>query len=147
MAGVNTPPVLPKSDLEIRELKDLHVMLSQERGQVVFANSEGKELPIPHSIDVLLQQAVEALLDGAPVSLIPRDAEMTTQQAADYLNVSRPYLIKLLDSGDIPYSTVGRHRRILASDLLEYKEVRNRRRRKSLSERTSFLHDKGFYGS
>lgn len=147
MAGVNAPPVLPESDLEIRELKDLYVMISQERGQVVFANSEGKELPIPHSIDVLLQQAVEALLSGAPVSLIPRDAEMTTQQAADYLNVSRPYLIKLLDSGNIPYSTVGRHRRILASDLLEYKEVRNRRRRKNLSERTSFLHDKGFYGS
>jgi excisionase family DNA binding protein len=70
---------------------------------------------------------------------------MTTQQAADFLNVSRPYLIKLLEQGEIPYIKVGSHRRIRFEDLMEYKQQRNSKRREGLKELTEFLQDEGFY--
>jgi excisionase family DNA binding protein len=61
------------------------------------------------------------LAEGRGVSVIPSHAELTTQQAADVLSVSRPFLIGLLESGRIPYRTVGRHRRITFEDLMEFK--------------------------
>jgi excisionase family DNA binding protein len=66
--------------------------------------------------------------------MIQLSADLTTQQAADLLNVSRPYLIKLLEAGDIKYTPVGRHRRIKAEDLFAYREVRDAKRAAALSE-------------
>ena len=71
--------------------------------------------------------------------------ELTTQQAADILNVSRPFLVKLLDEGAIPYRTVGSHRRIRFKDLIIYREQRKVKRRQGLKELTQFLQEEGFY--
>lgn len=70
---------------------------------------------------------------GRGFRLLPLETKLTTQQAADLLNVSRPHLIKVLERGDIEFETVGRHRRIKAADLLAYKDQRDTTRRDALA--------------
>lgn len=81
------------------------------------------------------------------MSLVPLEQELTTQEAADLLNVSRPFLLKLLEQGEIPYIKVGSHRRIRFEDLMAYKQQRYLKRRQSLKELTHFSQDEGFYES
>ena len=74
------------------------------------------------------------LAQGNAVSIVPRNAEMTTQQAADILNVSRPYLIKLLESGELQFTKVGTHRRVKFGDLMAYRERVKRKSAKAMDE-------------
>lgn len=79
---------------------------------------DGSDVIIPQSATRLLRRALEELAKGAPVTLLLADAELTTQEAADYLNVSRPHIVRLLDDGAIPSRKVGTHRRVRA-DVIE----------------------------
>ena len=91
-------------------------------------------LVVPREAAVLLAQILGLLANGQGVQIIPDGAELTTQQAADMLNVSRPYLIKLLESGEIPYRMVGSHRRVTFQNLREYKRRDGQHRRGVLDE-------------
>ena len=82
----------------------------------------------------LLMDVLRIVGRGDAVTLVPVGEELTTQQAADILNVSRPYLVKILEEGVIPYATVGRHRRVKAEDLFRYKEKRDSDRAEALSD-------------
>jgi excisionase family DNA binding protein len=83
---------------------------------------DGQELLLPKAATRLLGHLLTEMAQGNAVTLIPVHAELTTQQAADFLNVSRPYLIRLLEAGDIAFHKVGTHRRIRFADLQEYKK-------------------------
>ncbi|MDZ8051169.1 MAG: helix-turn-helix domain-containing protein [Aulosira sp. ZfuVER01] len=82
---------------------------------------------------------------GQAVAVVPEERELTTQQAANFLNVSRPYLIKLLEQGEIPYIQVGSHRRVLFDDLKKYKQQRDTERQQGLKELTQFFEEEGLY--
>lgn len=96
------------------------------------------EEPQPVTLTPLISEVMLELLrhlaKGEAVTLVPMGEMLTTQQAADILNVSRPHLSKIVDRGDIPHSKVGRHRRIRAVDLFEYKRARDDRRSVALGE-------------
>ncbi|MFJ2261399.1 helix-turn-helix domain-containing protein [Streptomyces sp. NPDC087844] len=100
-------------------------------------------LALPREAVELLASLLAHLGAGRAVSVVPSDAELTTQQAADMLNVSRPFLVGLLEAGEIEFRTVGTHRRITASSLLEYKHRDDRRRRLVADELTQLGQEMG----
>ncbi|MGB5247021.1 MAG: excisionase family DNA-binding protein [Woeseia sp.] len=98
--------------------------------------------PAGNASDVILTPALSELLiellgyigKGDAVTLVPVTQKLTTQQAADILNVSRPYFVGLLEKGEIPFELVGRHRRVAANDLFNYKNDRDKKRAKAMEE-------------
>ena len=102
-------------------------------------------LVIPRPTVVMLAQVLSLLESGHGVQIIPKDAELTTQQAADVLNVSRPYIIGLLESGQIPFRKVGRHRRITFEALMEYKRQDDLKRRAAADDLADLSQDLGLY--
>jgi len=102
------------------------------------ADNEPEEvMTIPVSAFRLLADILGQMARGNAVTLIPVNAELTTQQAADILNVSRPFLIKLIEDDQIPYRKVGTHRRIRFEDLMVYKRNIDNKRRDVLADLVS----------
>ncbi len=108
-------------------------------------SSNGEEIELPESLSQVLRQLVYYLAQGRAVTIVPLNRELTTQEAADILNVSRPYLIKLLEQGEIPFTRTGTHRRIRIDDLMEYKKRRDAERRRGMAELTQMSQELGLY--
>lgn len=87
----------------------------------------GKEIPLPTSLTILVVQALSKAAEGKKIVLIEENDEVSPEEAAAFLHVSRPYLVKRLTAGEIPFHKVGSHRRLLMSDLIEYKRKRRQR--------------------
>jgi excisionase family DNA binding protein len=100
----------------------------------VVVECGGPTLVLPRPAVTLLAQVLGQLAEGRGVSVIPSEAELTTQQAADLLGVSRPYLVGLLDSRKVPSRKVGRHRRVALSDMLAYMRADDEQRRRAADE-------------
>ena len=97
-------------------------------------NGDGEAVEIPHAVVTVLTKVLSVVSEGKPFKLIPMDEELTTQQAADILSVSKSYLNEVLDSGEICHRKVGQNQLIKLSDLLEYKKQQERRSEEALQE-------------
>ncbi len=93
-----------------------------------------KPIELPSGAVALLMEILEAMAAGRGVTIIPENAELTTVQAAEILNVSRPFLIGLLDEGALPHRKVGKHRRIRMEDVMAYKTNIDREREAVLDQ-------------
>ena len=106
-------------------------------------NSDTEKIVLPSAAMQILLTILSEISHGNPVSIMPYMTELTTQQAANFLNVSRPYLIKLLENGEISYQKVGTHRRVYVKDVIEYKEKIGGARSDTLDELVGLSQDIG----
>ncbi|HHS83533.1 MAG TPA: helix-turn-helix domain-containing protein [Gammaproteobacteria bacterium] len=95
-----------------------------------------EEITVPVAAIKMLVDILNQMAKGNAISMVPIHAELTTQQAADFLNVSRPYLVKLLEGEEIPYHKVGVRRKVFFKDLMEYKTKRDEESITALDELT-----------
>jgi excisionase family DNA binding protein len=134
------------ADVAMRRVKRYLADHSEERDiQVVVGGDPDDTLALPRSAVELLARVLAHMAAGQAVSVVPAHAELTTQQAADLLNVSRPYLIGLLDDGKIEYRKVGKHRRVRADSLMDYKRQDDHERREAADELTRLNREMGLY--
>lgn len=126
------------SDREVEAANHLRrIIAAQAEGNATLDLLDGDEkvsVTLTPSLSALLLELLRYIGDGSAVTLVPIHQMLTTQQTADILNVSRPHLIKLLEGGEIPYQSVGRHRRVLARDVLAFKATRDASRREALND-------------
>ena len=116
-------------------------------GLTVDVTVEGtsESVHLPRAALGLIREVLANMAAGQGVTIVPAHAELTTQQAAEMLNVSRPHVIKLLGEGCIQYRMVGRHRRILASSLLAYQRSQQGNARNAADELAALSEDLGLY--
>ena len=116
-----------RQDMELARVAQRCIMEALDRSKAVKIKleSEAGDLPpielLPASLR-LIGQLLGLMSEGRPIALMPEKQELTTVEAANFLNVSRPFVIKEIDAGRIPHRKVGSHRRVLLSDLIEYAE-------------------------
>lgn len=105
----------------------------------------GETAAVPDAIRVVIVDVSLRLARGETVRIVPDEALLTTQEAADLLSVSRQYLVRLLEANEIPYSMTGTHRRLKAEDVLAYRSRRDLRRRMALDELVRASEEVGGY--
>lgn len=120
--------------LSAKLLADSEDQAIKDKDEVIKLRIQGSEeiIIIPLKVLQLLNAIISNMAQGKSIALMPTDAEVSTQQAAEMLNVSRPHVIKLLEKGEIPHKKVGSHRRILLQDILKYEANFKSERRKKL---------------
>jgi excisionase family DNA binding protein len=118
----------------LRKILAAHATGDAKLRVLTMRRSSQRRLPSPPALSSLLMELLRHIGKGDAVTLAPVSKMLTTQQAADILNISRPFLISLLDKGEIEYSLVGRHRRIQADHLFKYKKERDEKRSKALAD-------------
>ncbi len=131
---------LPEDELAIAQLEQL---LSKGIPRLIGTNDQ--EIPLPPQVFEMLHKIIQCMVSGQVLHLIPAEQEMTTQQAADLLNVSRPFLVKELEKGEIPFRAVGSHRRVQFKDVMAYKNCRDQKRRRILDDLTALGQKLGLY--
>lgn len=135
-ALLSTPSDAEKA-LARESSRQLAPLIQKERPSTsisILEDELGQRIVVPNVAISLLLEILTQMAQGNAITLMPYHAELTTQQAADLLNVSRPFLVKLLESGELGHRMVGKHRRVLLQDVMKYKENIDRARNETLNE-------------
>ena len=138
LPSAETASLARESATALSRLLHEHPQIDRARVRV----DEG-DLILPRAALDLLRKLLGEMAQGNAVTIVPVHAELTTQEAADMLNVSRPYLVKLLTEEQIPYTMVGSHRRVRLRDLLAYKHNQEERSREALEKLAEQAQDLG----
>lgn len=120
--------------------------INTEATEIEIEETQDKII-IPSRALKLLGDILKAMSEGKPISIVPVATEVTTQKAAEILGCSRPHLVKLLEEGIIPFTKVGKHRRIMFDDMVKYKQVMKEEQKKHLIELMNADEETGLYDS
>jgi excisionase family DNA binding protein len=127
--------VFPPEDLS--SMLELARFLQTRQEPGLLVGVDGGQMALPLEVDRVLRRAVEVMRQGKAVHVAPQNLVLTTQEAADLLDVSRPTLVKLLEDGAIPFDQPNRHRRVRLHDVLDYRARRHAAQRAALNELTA----------
>jgi len=136
-------PPLAISETDQKQVLELYQKIQRSRAKLVGPDGRTQKLPV--SLYEFLVKLIADLCEGKSVAIVQNDAQLTTVEGARMLGVSRQFLIKLLERGEIPHHMVGTHRRIYVRDLLAYKAKRDSNRRKILDQLTRSEAEDGLY--
>ena len=128
------PPSEKEAGLAARSSRLLVAALGEGETAKLRLIDAKQDITVPVSAIRLLVDILNEMAKGNAVSMIPIHAELTTQEAADFLNVSRPFFVKILENNEIPYRKVGVRRKVLFKDLLQYQEKSQRLSQQALDE-------------
>jgi excisionase family DNA binding protein len=146
MVRVNDGEPISADESDRQALAEVDRLLSQAGNGLLLANEDNERtVQLPDVAIRVLRDAIHHLARGRSVTLVPVNETLTTQEAADILNVSRPYIVKLLEQGEIPFQRLTTHRRIKIDDLLAYKRRRDDERRRHLAELAQMSDELGLY--
>lgn len=135
--------VFPPADLDA--LLDLARLVERSSELALLLGPDGEQVPIPEEVFHVLQRVVEGMRAGKAIMVAPKGLLLTTQEAADYLGISRPTLVKMLEAGEIPFVKPNRHRRVALQDLIAFQERRRTERRDALIRMTRQAEELGLY--
>ncbi|ACP22964.1 putative excisionase (plasmid) [Sinorhizobium fredii NGR234] len=135
----------PERSAAARIASLLQAHSKKREGAVQVIDADGERLELPNVLAEVMYRAAELLAEGRPVTVLPDEEMLSTQAAADILNVSRQYLVRLVDSDELPAEKVGSHRRLKAADVAAYKVARDAKRASALDRLTSLSEDVGGY--
>ena len=136
---------LPPQNLEA--MLDVSRFLDQQSGPTALVDSDGQAVNLPGEVLRVLSDVVREMRQGKAITVAPVDQLLTTQEAADFLGISRPTLVKKLEDGSITFERTsgGKHRRVRLVDLLQYRDGQRTERRKALRELASEAQAAGAY--
>jgi excisionase family DNA binding protein len=120
--------------------------IRSEQTEIEIEETKSK-ISIPVSALKMLGDILKAMGEGKSISIIPVSHEVTTQRAAEILGCSRPHFVKILEEGKIPFTKIGKHRRILLEDVLQFKALMKEEQKKHLIEMMNLDEEIGLYDS
>jgi excisionase family DNA binding protein len=138
---IHTP--IPSTEAEALQIRELSRLL--DLGTPSLLGSDGKCMELPVTVFLLLKDIARNMQLGQSMLVLPDHQPISTQEAADFLGVSRPHLVKLMESGKLPHHKAGTHRRIYLKDLVAYQARRNEQRHAALNNLAKEAFDSGLY--
>ena len=135
----------PRARAVIRKHREELEQCLTKKQSVSLKLGPGQEIPLPDSLTRVVVQALARAGEGKRIVLLEENEEMTPEEAAAFLHVSRPYLVKKLEVGELPFHWVGSHRRLLVADVLAYKEQRRQQSLAMLQQLREEAEDLGLY--
>jgi excisionase family DNA binding protein len=142
-SSILDPVSLPAAQEE--QAHALHELLRREGKAHLIGKGGEPAVELPDAVYDLLLRILERMQEGKAISIVPVMQNLTTQQAAELLGVSRPFFVKLLESGSLPYHLTGTHRRVYLKDLLDYKQHRDHERHEALDRMAQEAERTGLY--
>jgi excisionase family DNA binding protein len=129
-----------KESAQIRALRQL-----VQEGSIKLVGAKGRRAALPGAVVGLLDEILKNMQAGKTVSIVPEHQQLTTQRAANLLGVSRPFLVRLLEEGKLPFHMVGSHRRVYLKDLLAYQKRRDEERHDAINRMARMELEAGTY--